>query len=247
VSVKVMSQVWEAVLPTTEKMVLLVIADHSDDDGKNAWPSIPTIARRASISDRHARRIVAELTNLGLLWVSKQAGGTKNMRDDRRPNLYAINVNALTSVSGRKELRGDIEAERGDMGVRDGVTPMSANSPIEPSNRTSIAGDDPGETEGRRVNRLTKHYADRVSMCRFPAIAQIVKMAVRAGHGDSEIIDALIRLAESNRSVTVETLRRELEGPPRRVSGSEMYARAARRLEEESAETEYRALQATGG
>lgn len=242
-----MSMVWDAELATTEKMVLLVIADHADDEGRNAWPSIPTIARRASISDRHARRVVSELVSLGVLWVSKQAGGTKAMRDDRRPNLYAINVNALTSVSGRKGLRGDIEAERGDMGVRDGVTPMSGNSSLEPSNRTSFAGQEPGESEGRRVNRLTKHYSDRVPMCRFPAIAQIVKMAVKAGHEDDAIIAALLRLADSGRSVTVETLRLELEGHGRRPSGSEMYARAARLLESVPEPVEYRAIQASGG
>lgn len=242
-----MSQVWEADLPTTEKMVLLIIADHADDEGRNAWPSIPTIARKASISDRHARRMVAELTAMGLLWVSKQAGGTKAMRDDRRPNLYAINVNGLTSVSGRKELRGDIRDERGDMGVRDGVTPMSAKPSIEPSLEPSIAADAGGESEGRRVNRLTKHYSDRVPMCRFPAIAQIVKSAVRAGYEDQAIIDALMRLADEGRSVTVETLRVELEGRGHRASGSELYARAARRLAQESDPVVLRAVEASGG
>lgn len=121
-----MSLVWEMELPTSEKMVLLVIADHADDQGENAWPSMATIARKASLSERQAQRLVKSLTKTGLLLVEDQMGGRRDMRDDRRPNRYSIAINGVTSTTPR-------EVERGDTGDANGVTPMSPKPSIEPS------------------------------------------------------------------------------------------------------------------
>lgn len=90
----------------------------------------------------------------------------------------------------------------------------------------SPAGDDaPARTEGQRVNDLTKRYTDHpniAGMARFPAIAAIVRRAVRSGrYDDPAIADALERLAAEGRPVTVETLRVELDGlPPPRTAAS---------------------------
>lgn len=126
-SVKVMSLVWELDLPTSEKMVLLVIADHADDQGENAWPAVATIARKASLSDRQTQRMIKQLTNLGLISVEKQAGGRREMRDDRRPNRYTLHLDGVTSTSPGGVVRGDI-------GDTHGVTPMSPKPSLEPSN-----------------------------------------------------------------------------------------------------------------
>jgi len=42
-SIRLMSDVWRTDLPTVEKMVLLVIADHANDEGTQAYPSQATI------------------------------------------------------------------------------------------------------------------------------------------------------------------------------------------------------------
>lgn len=122
-----MSLVWEMDLPTSEKMVLLVIADHADDQGENAWPSIATIARKASLSERQAQRLVKSLTKVGLLAVEEQMGGRRDMRDDRRPNRYTVILDGVTPMSPGGVVRGDI----GDV---HGVTPMSPKPSLEPSN-----------------------------------------------------------------------------------------------------------------
>lgn len=68
-------------------------------------------------------------------------------------------------------------------------------------------------TEGQRVNAITRRYTDRVPLSKFPAIAGIVKRAIRvAMWSDDEIGQALERLAEEGRAVTVDTLRYELTG-----------------------------------
>ena len=122
-----MSLVWELDLPTSEKMVLLVIADHADDEGRNAWPSVSTIARKASVSERQAQRLIKQLTKVGLVEVETQAGGVREMRDDRRPNRYSVLLDGVTSTSPGAVVRGD-------MGDANGVTPMSPKPSLEPSN-----------------------------------------------------------------------------------------------------------------
>src|SRR5688500_8017373 len=71
--------------PTT-KWVLAGIANHDGDGG--SWPTIATLAKYALCSERTAQRAVAELVALGEVEVEAQAGGTRDWRSDRRPNLY---------------------------------------------------------------------------------------------------------------------------------------------------------------
>ena len=132
-SIRVMSLVWECDLPTSEKMVLLIISDHADDFGKNAWPSIRTIARKASMSERQAQRYVKSLIDRQILWCEAQAGGLWDTRPDRRPNRYSINFNGVTSMSPRKENGVTPQVERGDTQGKNGVTPVSPKPPLEPS------------------------------------------------------------------------------------------------------------------
>jgi hypothetical protein len=70
-------------------------------------------------------------------------------------------------------------------------------------------------SDTQRSKRLTDAYAAAEPMCKWPAVNGIVLKAVRSGRfADDEIRDALLRLAAEGRSVTVETLRTELQGFP---------------------------------
>lgn len=134
-SIRLMSEVWLTKLPLTEKMVLLVIADHASDDGTEAWPSQITIGKKASVSVRTVQRSVNSLVAKGYIWLQKGAGGSATCREDRRPHKYTINLATL---------RGDVATtrkSRGDAGDVDGATFTPAtgrlsrpmNLPIEPS------------------------------------------------------------------------------------------------------------------
>ena len=129
-----MTQVWETSLPSAEKMVLLVIADHANDDGSDSWPGVKTIARKCSISERSAQRHIRSLEARGIIWIAAQRGGNRNTRHDRRPNRYDINLGALNGVTiCRDEVDGVTdETERGDnyditgcQTEQNGVTPVS--------------------------------------------------------------------------------------------------------------------------
>lgn len=78
----------------------------------------------------------------------------------------------------------------------------------------AVAVADEIETINQRANRLAKTYTDLVPMSRFPAVAGIVKAAIRGAKSDAEISQALTRLGNEGRSLTVETLRIEIEGQP---------------------------------
>lgn len=111
-----MSEVWLTKLPLTEKMVLLVIADHASDDGTEAWPSQVTIGNKASVSVRTVQRSVNSLVAKGFIHMAKGAGGSINCREDRRPHKYTINLAVL---------RGDAQTtrkRRGDDNDLDGAT-----------------------------------------------------------------------------------------------------------------------------
>lgn len=86
-------------------------------------------------------------------------------------------------------------------------------SAAEPSARRGASADQPTITQ--RSKAITDAYAAVEPMCKWPAINGIVIKAIKAGKwSDDEIRDALLRLAGEGRTVTVETLRRELAGDP---------------------------------
>jgi len=61
-------------LELQEKLLLVVLADHFNDQEGAAWPSQERIARIMNVSDRQVRRIQVELINKGFLEVTKRHG-----------------------------------------------------------------------------------------------------------------------------------------------------------------------------
>lgn len=137
-SIRVMSEVWLTKLPLTEKMVLLVIADHASDDGTEAWPSQATIAKKASVSIRTVQRSINSLVTKGYLWMQKGAGGSATCRDDRRPHKYTINLATLRGdVETTRKPRGDFRDDNGaTFTPTTGRLSRPMNLPIEPSKET---------------------------------------------------------------------------------------------------------------
>lgn len=96
------------------------------------------------------------------------------------------------------------------------VTPDEAVPPTRPVVPTTSGAEAPAEeSPGQRANRLTKTYTDLVPMSAFLAVQGVVAKAIKAAKTDAEIEGGLVRLAESGRPVTVNTLRIEIEGQPK--------------------------------
>ena len=57
-SVRAMGAVWALKIPPADKLVLLAMVDHADDEGKRIHPSVELISSKTGYSDRQVRRIV---------------------------------------------------------------------------------------------------------------------------------------------------------------------------------------------
>lgn len=215
VSIEVMNLVWKSPLPTTEKMVLLVIADHADDDGGNSWPSIGTIAKKASISSRSAQRYIARLADSGWITIRSQQGGTKEMRDDRRPNLYAINLERLNGVTAETPRNGMTaaghgvtdRASRGDNSNSHGVTPMSPKPSlepyIEPPSSSSLAeSNDKPERTGSLLPDVARQ--DNTQPVNASTVTAHYVDTFRARHGNAPVQQSIKRIAQAAKQVLAE-------------------------------------------
>ena len=63
-SIKLMAAAWELEIPTSNKMVLLALADCANDDGV-CWPGINHLVRKCSIGERTVQRAIKELAAEG--------------------------------------------------------------------------------------------------------------------------------------------------------------------------------------
>jgi DNA-binding transcriptional ArsR family regulator len=233
-SVTAMSAVFKSTLPTGEKMVLLIIADHASDDGTNAWPGLDTIARKASMTRRSVQRHISALVDAGLVIVERQKGGTAEMRDDRRPNRYTVVLDALpvdgvTERTPRKRCAAKAdgvtsehdgvtsEPPRGDRNDADGVTPTSPNPSYEPSEEPPVeffpdaAHQEPPPITARDI---TGHYHDTFRQTHGAAppqtsvkrIAQAAKQLLVEGYDPDAIIEATRRTAKAGHANLAATM-----------------------------------------
>lgn len=83
-----MSWAWSQPVKGSEKLVLLALADHADDEGR-CWPGMEGIARKCGLSRRAAISSVKALVERGLV------GREQRMDEDsgaRRSNVYTLAV-----------------------------------------------------------------------------------------------------------------------------------------------------------
>ncbi len=115
-SVKAMTWVWDN-SPTagTERLVLLAIADTADDNGGNAWPSIPTLARKTRLDVRTVQRVIRRLVGADQLRVDTAAG--------------RAGTNVYTLVLDQQDRSG---LDPGDNSFSAGATPWRPATPGTP-------------------------------------------------------------------------------------------------------------------
>jgi hypothetical protein len=91
-SVRLMSMVFEAsCITSTQKLVLLALADHAADDGTSIYPSVETLANKTCLSNAAVRKALKELRGpVGVIRIARRF-------TSRMPNKYAINVAQLAS------------------------------------------------------------------------------------------------------------------------------------------------------
>lgn len=88
-SVRTMARVWsDSGHAGSELLMLLAIADFADDEG-NAYPAVPTLARKCRTTPRNANRVLAALRASGELLVRVNEG-------PRGTNRYQIVLQGMT-------------------------------------------------------------------------------------------------------------------------------------------------------
>jgi len=134
VSVKLMAMVFEAEFPkylvyttregrekrlkrSTAKLVLLAFADHANDDGRGAYPSLDLVASKTGLSLRAVKNTVLALVYVGLL--------IPNGKSFRGTNDYIVNKDALAhGVVNPVHPDDDGNAQGGEPGSPGGVNPV---------------------------------------------------------------------------------------------------------------------------
>lgn len=142
----------------SDRLVLLALADHADDESWSCWPSVPRLARKARVSERTVQRCLRSLAEAGHIEVESQGADVR--RADRRPNRYTIRRgDSVTPRSGVTP-----ETERGDNQRADGVTLLSpepsVEPPVKPSENPSSTAVDRAETE-RQFEHFWNAYPKR--------------------------------------------------------------------------------------
>lgn len=127
-------------------LVLIGLADHADDNGQNARPSVALLADYARCSPRSVQRKLRDLNECGLIWPGDQRG-VEHLRSDRRPVVYDLAIYGV-SVSHAAKNGVTETSERGATGDQAGcqagpsgatrladrtVLEPSLNRPVEPS------------------------------------------------------------------------------------------------------------------
>lgn len=118
-SVRVMSQVWQLDLPATLKLVLLRLGDHADDDGRNAYPSVGSLAEACSLTRRGVQKVLRDLEHRELIVL--EGGGKGGRRLTRRYRITLKRANVVHPIKGERgssfqPKRANQSAQKGERG-----------------------------------------------------------------------------------------------------------------------------------
>lgn len=137
-SIKIMQEVWEhAPVSGGTLLVLLAIADSADERSRTCFPGIESLAHKARLSDRQVKRVLAELADLKIIHVDRNASPFKT-------NLYRVADPSnwfrsdILSPTG-KEAEVTSATCRWDAHVPSDGTPMSPKPSVTEEEPSDIA------------------------------------------------------------------------------------------------------------
>jgi len=135
--------------------------------------------------------------------VSGSAGGSKS-----RPKAKQVASDLLSDCS-------DVAEANAKRSFAEGFTNVKPQTETDTQQPSVAAASESRLSVTQRSKRITDAYAEAEPMCKWPAVNSVVIRAIKAEEWtDGEIQAALLRMAEENRSVTVDSLRIELNGLP---------------------------------
>ena len=118
-SVRVMNLVWPANLPAMDKLVLLYLADHANDDGNSAYPSVDRLSAGCSLTRRAVQKILRRLEKREVIILQGGAKGgrgrTRNYRisPERANVVHPIKGERGSPFPAKRANESAIKGERG--------------------------------------------------------------------------------------------------------------------------------------
>lgn len=179
-----MNWVWALPMTGAEKLVLLCLADHADNDGV-CWPGLSAVSEKTGVSQRQVMRLVSKMSETGLLEIEKRKDAGQRQQtnryrldiDDARLRQKEVEPGDMVSP-GNAQKPGDILAEPGDISGHSRVTIMSPGTTknvrttrepsIEPPARAS-AREQPLKIVDERIAGITDAMRDRWSRA-YPGV-----------------------------------------------------------------------------
>ncbi|CAB4139738.1 Helix-turn-helix domain containing protein [uncultured Caudovirales phage] len=163
-SIEIMSLVFKAAIPTTQKFVLIAIADHCNSDGKG-WPSIQRIASHTSLQTRTVYRAIHDLEAWGIL--------SKSHNPHSKSTLYTINKAVLLKPLTNGQMTHDHLTD--DHPDTRSPTPLTDDHPT-PDTRspTPLTDDHPNH------NTNHKEPSKEPSLAKLPFDAPVIEKPPKA-------------------------------------------------------------------
>lgn len=140
-----MSLVWSIDLPDSEKIVLLALADSANDEGQ-CWPSMATLARKCSKTDRTVQAAIKSLV---------AAGHVTRVEVPGKGCRYAVHPQERPEMaSPPKPLRSEAASPRKDFPPKR-TTPTPEAASDKPSRTIPSDAD---ASSGKRATRLPSSW-----------------------------------------------------------------------------------------
>jgi hypothetical protein len=174
-AISVMSRVWEhSQAGGTELLLLLAIADYSDERGY-AYPSVPTLSRKIRMSSRNTQYLLQKLEASGELEIKRGAGRGGS-------NLYRVKIlHPPANLAPCSPLHPTPET---------GFTPPLKPTSPEPSLTINEPSKMATKPRTKREKRAETTLADRMAQCKaqgipvVPADSAAIRFAQDAGIPD---------------------------------------------------------------
>jgi hypothetical protein len=123
-------------LTPAQKAVLVALADHADDEGNRVYPSVQRIGIKTSYAERTVRRALADLRNIGLVHIVKEA-------THHAPTEYRLDLPQMQVMQYRPATNAGHGVPENTAGVPESANRPATNAPKpsynhqkEPSERT---------------------------------------------------------------------------------------------------------------
>ncbi len=176
-SVHVSSLVWKANLPSaTMKIVMLKLADCSNEEGGSAWPSVSRIAKECGLSDRGVQKNLKRLRDEG--WIEIE---NKRKTQNGFVNSYQIDIEKLKNTSEpRLSVKGSRVNHVHPTGEPRSPKPSlnrQDNISFKTSFKTFVISDE--MTPEKKAVNMWNDFAERHSLSRVQKLTESRKKKLR--------------------------------------------------------------------